>query len=110
MDDGGGEGVGGVVGFWDLVEVEVEADHFLDLGFVGLAIAADGLLNLVRAVFENWHVILFRDEKADAAGFGDGDAGGDVLFEEEFFDRHDVGAILVDDFVEGVVDIFETVG
>lgn len=110
MNNGGGEGIGGVVGLRDLLEMEVEADHFLDLRFMGLAVAADGFFDLVRTVFKNREIILFGDEEANAAGFGDGDAGRNILFEEEFFDRHDVGMVLVDDFVERVIDVFEAVG
>jgi hypothetical protein len=93
-----------------LLEVEVEADHFLDLRFMGLAVAADGFFDLVRTIFKNREIILFGDEEANAAGFGNGNTGRDVLFEEEFFDRHNVRVVLVDDFVEGVVNIFEAVG
>jgi len=110
MNDGGGEGVGGVVGLRDLFEVEMETHHFLDLRFMGLAVAADGFFDLVWAIFKNREIILFGDKEADAAGFSDGDTGRDILFEEEFFDGHDVGVVLVDDFVEGVVNILEAVG
>lgn len=110
VDDGYGEGVGGVIGLRDGGEFEVDADHLLHLGLVGHAVAADGILDLVRAVFEDGEAALLGDEEADAAGFGDGDAGGDVLLEKEFLDGHDVGVVLVDDFVKGVVDVLEAVG
>lgn len=31
------------------------------------------------------------------------------MFEEEFFDRHDIGAVLVDNLMEGVINVFEAV-
>lgn len=110
VNDGDGEGVGGVVGLGDGVETEVKLDHGLDLGLVGLAVAADGFFDLVGGVFVDRETVLLRDEEADAAGFGDGDAGGDVLFEEEFFDGHDVGMVGGDNFVKGVVNVLEAVG
>ena len=100
MDNGNGEGVGGVVGLGDGGESEMELDHGLDLGFVGLAVAADGFFDLVGSVFVDGEVVLFGDQEADAAGLGDGDAGGDVLLEKEFFNGHYVGVVCVNDFVE----------
>ena len=110
VNDGDGEGVGGVVGLGDGVETEVKLDHGLDLGLVGLAVAADGFFDLVGGVFVDGETVLLRDEEADAAGFGDGDAGGNVLFEEEFFDGYDVGMVGGDNFVKGVVNVLEAVG
>lgn len=100
VDNGDGEGVGGVVGLGDGGESEVEFDHGLDLGLVGLTITADGFFDLVGSVFVDGEVVLFGDQETDAAGLGDGDAGGDVLLEKELFNGHYVGVVCVNDFVE----------
>ena len=86
VDNGSSESIGGVVRLRNLSEMEMKADHFLDLRLVGLAVAADSLFDLVWGVFEDGQVVLFSDEKADATSFSDGNAGSDVLFEEELFD------------------------
>ena len=70
MDDGDGEGVGSVVGLGDGGEIKMEFDHSLDLRLVGLAVAADGLFDLVRGVFVDGEVVLFGDQETDAASFG----------------------------------------
>ena len=110
VDDGDGEGVGSIVGLGDGGEIKMEFDHSLDLRLVGLAVAADGLFDLVRGVFVDGEVVLFGNQETDAAGLGDRDAGGDVLLEEEFFNCHDVGVVCVNDFVERVINIFQAVG
>lgn len=110
MDDGDGESVGGVIGLWHGLELEMNAYHFLDLGFVRHAVAADGVLNLVWAVFENGEIVLFGDEETDAAGFSDRDAGGNVLLKKELLNSHDVGMVVGDDFLEGLVNVEEAVG
>ncbi len=61
MGDGGGEGVGGVVGFGGRLEVEVMADHFLDLFFVGATVAGEGLFDLEWGVFEDGDLALAGD-------------------------------------------------
>ena len=71
VDNGDGKGVGGVVGLGDGGESEMELDHGLDLGFVGLAVAADGFFDLVGSIFVDGEVVLFGDQETDAAGFGD---------------------------------------
>lgn len=100
MDDSDGEGVGGVIGLGDGFELEVDADHFLDLWFVGHAVSADSIFNLIWAIFEDGEIVLFCNEKTDAARLGDRDTGSDVLLEKELFDSHDVGLVGVDNFVK----------
>ena len=84
-------------------------NHFLDLLLLGVAVAGEGFFDLVRSVFVDHETILAGDEEDDAAGLGDRDAGGDVLGEKEFLDAEAVGVVHVDDFVEGVVNVEETV-
>lgn len=84
MDNRDREGVGGIIGFRDFIEMEMQTDHFLDLGLVGLAIAADGFLDLVGGVFEGRQVALLGDEQADATSLCDRNARGDILFEKSF--------------------------
>ena len=110
MDDGDGESIGGIVGLRHGFEAKVETHHFLHLGLVSMAIAGNGHFDLVRSVLVNRHMVLFSDEQADAASFGDRDAGSDILFEKELFDGHDLGVVKIDNFVQRIVDVFETVG
>ena len=49
MDDGDGKCVGGIVGLGRSFHVEMQAHHFLHLGFVGVAVAGDGHFDLVRS-------------------------------------------------------------
>ncbi len=54
MDNGNRESVGSVIGLRDGFESEMEADHLLDLGFMGVAVATNSVLDLIRGVFKNW--------------------------------------------------------
>ena len=110
MDDGNGERIGSIIGLRNGLQTEVKPDHFLHLFFMGVTIAGDGHFDLVWRIFKNRELILFSDEQADATSFGDRDAGGDVLFEEEFLDCHHGRVILVDNLVERVINILESVG
>lgn len=109
MGDGGGEGVGGVVGLGDVVEVEVEPNHLLHLVFVGGTVAGDSFFDFVGGVFMDGEVVLATDENDDTAGFGDGDAGGDIFAKKQLFDGDDIGLVGFDNFVKGFVHIEESV-
>ena len=61
MDDGDGESVGGVVGLRERFEAEMEANHFLDLVFMGMTVATNGHFNLVGGIFENGEMTLLGD-------------------------------------------------
>ena len=110
MDDGDGKCVGGIVGLGRSFHVEMQAHHFLHLGFVGVAVAGDGHFDLVRSIFENREAILVGDEQTNAASFCDGNTGSNVLLKKEFFDRHDFGMMLIDELVKRVINILEAVG
>ena len=105
MSDGGSESISGVIGLGDEVEVEMLFDHFLNLFFLGVAIAGESLFDLVRVVLENRKIMLASDKKNNAKSLGDRNAGCNVLDKEKFFYRHDVGLVLFDDFVDGIVDV-----
>lgn len=90
MGNGGGECIGGVIWLWLFLEAEVEAHHFLHLGFAGGAVAGKRFLDFVWGVFVDFEVILLGDKKDDAAGLGDHDAGGNVFAKEELFYGDDV--------------------
>ena len=83
----------------------MKADHFFHLGLASGAVAGEGLFDFVWSVFVNFEVILFGDEKDDAASLGDHDASGDVFAEEEFFYGDDVWFGLAYNFMEGFVKI-----
>jgi len=84
-------------------------DHFLNLFLLGVTVAGEGFFDLVRCVFVDHEIILPGDEEDDTTSFGNRDAGGDVLGEEEFLDGEAVGVVGVDDLVERIVNIKKTV-
>lgn len=100
MDNGDCEGIGSIIGLRNGFKFEMNADHFLDLGFVGHTVAADGVFDLIGAVFEDGEMALFGDKETDPASLSDGDASGNILFEKELLDSHNFGVVLVDDFVK----------
>ena len=107
LADGDAEGVGGVVGFWDGVEVEEYFDHLLYLFFVGFAVAGDGGFHFSGGEFADGEAGLGGGEGDDAAGLGYGDASGDVFGEEEFFDCDGLGGVDFDEVYDFVVDGLE---
>lgn len=70
VNDGGSEGIGSIIGLGNGFEAKMNTNHFLDLGFVGHAVAANRAFDLVRAIFVNREMRLFRNQEADAARFG----------------------------------------
>lgn len=61
MNDGSGKSISGIIGLRNSFEAKMNADHLLNLGLMGHTIAADGAFDLVRTIFVNWEMGLFRD-------------------------------------------------
>lgn len=95
--NGHGEGVGGIVGLGDDWQAQKGADHFLHLGFLGAAVAGDGLLDLHGGEFGNAEAGLGEREQDDATGLADGDGGGDVGGEVKQLDAGMLGTGFGDD-------------
>ena len=89
--------------------MEVLLDHFLNLLLLGVAVAGEGLFDLVWRVFVDHEIVLFRDEEDNATSLGNRDASGDVLAEEKFLDAETVGMIAIYNLMEGVIDVEEAV-
>ena len=83
------EGIGGIVGSWQLLHVEHQLHHPLDLALVGAAVASDGHLDLVRPIFEHGDAALGGREQDDAARLADGERSHDVAIEEEPLDAQE---------------------
>ena len=107
MGDSGREGVGRIIWFGLVFKTQMEAYHFFHLGFARGAVAAEGFFDLVGGVFVDWEAGLLGDEKHNATGLGDRDAGGDIFGEKEFFYGDDVWLGAGEDLLEGFVEFFE---
>ena len=107
MSNGGGEGVGGVVGTWFFGEVKMNANHFLHLRFTGGTIAGQNFFDFVWGVFKNRDFKLSGNEQDDTTRFGDHDTSGDVFRKEEFFNGNDIGFGRFKDFAKGIVEFEE---
>lgn len=104
MSDGGGESVGGVIWFWFFLETEVKTNHFLHLWFAGGTVSGEGFLDFVWRVFVDFEMILFGNEKDNAASLSYHDAGSDVFAEEELFNGDNVWFGRVEDLVKRIVE------
>lgn len=91
LADSDTEGVGGVVGSWDIVEVQEDANHLLYLFLRGLAVPNHGLLDFRGAEFANRAPRLGGSEGQDAACLGYGYSTRDVLREIQLLDAYGIG-------------------
>ena len=88
MAEGHGDGVGGVVGLGQGIQVQEPAGHVLDLVLGGVAVANHRLLDLHRLVGIHRQPRLTDGQQNDSTALGHTDARGHVLPEEQFFNRH----------------------
>lgn len=91
--DGNRQGVGGIIGRGQFLQMEERLHHELHLSFIGIAITANGLFDLIGVVFKDGQVRLCKGQQGDTAGLPDRKGRFDVLLEIEFFNR--AGARLV---------------
>ena len=110
MADGDGKCVRRVVGARNGFELQKPLDHIHHLPLLGEAVADDRLLDLHGRVFEKRHSALGRRAEDDAAPVRDGDAGGDVVGEEQLLDRDRIGLELRDQLLHVALDLHETRG
>ena len=101
------EGVGGIVGLGDGLEVQHYAGHLLNLLLHGLAVAGDGLLDLHGCVFVDRHAALRRGQQNDAAGLGHADDGGLVVLVVQLFDGEGLGLVALADVEYALINFNE---
>lgn len=110
LADGETEGVGGIVGPGNLVEVQQDLDHFLHLFLVGLAIAGDGGLGLGRTELPYDQPRLYRRQREYTPRLGHGNAVGHVLLEEQPLDSHGIRPVQFDKRGRCVVNSPQSLG
>ena len=101
------EGVGGIVGLGDGLEVQHYAGHLLNLLLHGLAVAGDGLLDLHGCVFVDRHAALRRGQQNDAAGLGHANDGGLVVLVVQLFDGEGLGLVTLADVEYALINFNE---
>lgn len=104
--EGEGEGVGGV-GFRSFGEVEHALDHAGDGGFLGGAVADDGLFHFARGDLDNFEAGFGGGDEGGAAGLAHDEGGLQIARVEEAFDNAERWLVLGDDVAEGLMDFDE---
>ena len=78
MTDGAGQGIGGVVWVWVVIELRERAHHVGNLPFICSARAHHGLFDLHGRVFANLECALRKRHERGTAGMRRGDGRADV--------------------------------
>ena len=94
----------------NLVHFQNQLDHFLNLLFFGLSVAAHGLFDLLRFIFGD--VVGSEREllQNGPSGLRHLNCGLDVFAEKNLLNRHRLGFPLADDCFKIRVNLFESYG
>lgn len=107
MTNGDGEGVGGVTGLGEFVQVQKGAHHHLHLLFVSVAIAGDAGLHFAGRIGIDGDAVLLGREEDDTADFGEAQSGAHVQGGENGFDGHGGGLKLFDQLAKQGMDVLQ---
>ena len=97
--------IGCVVGPRLLAQPEQRLDHARHLILLGAAVAADSTLDLLRRVAGARDAVLAGREHHHAARLPDGERRAHVLAEVQLLERHRMRLVLVEQGVDGGVDL-----
>ena len=95
--------VGGIVGFWYLVETKNIFNHLLYLLFFCPAVAYNTLFYLKRRIFKNRNIVIFSRQNKYSSRLAYIYDGFGVVIIEKFFHRHFVRLIFFDNIGEVIV-------
>ena len=107
MADGAGQGIGGMVGMWVVIELRKRAHHVGNLPFVCSTRAHHGLLDLHGRVFANLERALRKRHKRSAAGMRRGDGRTNVSAKVDALDSSGIGTIAFDNALEVAGDMLQ---
>jgi len=109
--EGDGQGVGDVGGIGRLREFPLRLNGALDLGFSGVAIAGEGLLDSIGGEFFDADMAAAGDEEDDAAGVAHEDGGARVgVVGIKLLDGADFGGVLGEEGLELGFEFDEAIG
>ena len=100
MADGDGEGIGGVGGLGNLIEVEQARHHLLDLMFFSAAVAHDRGFDGEGRVLGDFEPGGGGGQHGDSAHLAEFQGGFHVGSVENIFDGDTVGTVLGDEFLK----------
>jgi hypothetical protein len=98
------ERVGGIVRFRNRRQRQQQANHFLYLTFLRVAVAGHSLLDRTRRVFANLECRTFSRQQSHAANLTKLQGNFWIRREERLFDRTGVGPQAGNYFIESAVD------
>lgn len=110
MGERHGHRIRGVGGPGRALQAEQSLHHELDLLLGGAAGPYYGALDLGGRVLRNGQVPERGGEQDGSAGMAEDEGGADILAIEDTFDRHEIGAMSVEDFGDTLIDLFESAG
>jgi len=106
---GDAQGVAGVAR-QHLMHPKEKADHVLNLGFFGAALADQSLLDLTGGVFEDRQPGIHGGADGGAPGLSQFQGGVGVLGHEHLFDGHLRGPMLAGHLGNAVINLFQPQG
>ena len=100
VTDGDGQGVGGIGGFGNLIEVEEARDHLLDLMFFGAPVSDDGGLDGEWRIFGDFESSGSGGEHGHSADLAKFQCGLHIGGIEDVFNGDAVGAVADDELLQ----------